>query len=88
MTQYTGTIENFMNVHEDFVNALILKKINQTVQLEDQKSIDIENNEFENHIVNYIARNDATHPSCCTECLSNWSDHLRPKQSQPSVRNF
>ena len=46
MTQYTGTIEDFMNVHEEFVNALILKKINQTVQLEDQKSIDIENNEL------------------------------------------
>lgn len=46
MTQFTGTIEDFMNTHEEFINALILKKINQQVVLDKKEVEDIPQNEF------------------------------------------
>ena len=46
MTQFTGTIEDFMNTHEEFINALILKKINQQVVLDKKDAEDIQQNEF------------------------------------------
>ncbi len=41
MTQFTGTIEDFMNTHEEFINALILKKINQQVVLDKKNAEDM-----------------------------------------------
>lgn len=46
MTQFTGTIEDFMNTHEEFINALILRKINQQVVLDKKEEEEIQQNEF------------------------------------------
>ncbi len=46
MTQFTGTIEDFMNTHEEFINQLILRKINQQVELKKEDAVGIQNNEL------------------------------------------
>ena len=46
MTQFTGTIEDFMNTHEEFINTLILKKINKQVEISNDVEVDILNNEL------------------------------------------
>lgn len=46
MTQFTGTIEDFINAHEDFINELILKKINKQIETDQLDLVDIQRNEF------------------------------------------
>ncbi|WP_413532027.1 hypothetical protein [Empedobacter brevis] len=46
MAQFTGTIEDFMNTHEEFINDLILKKINKQVVLDIEEVKDIHQNEL------------------------------------------
>ena len=45
MTQFTGVIEDFMNLHEDFINELILNKIKEQIVLNDVDTVDIQKNE-------------------------------------------